>query len=73
MDYVPQPDPQKPAPSDQQSEAITQMLEEYKDVFNDPQQLPPQRSYDCAIPLIPGSQFLLTLGHTTTLLIIRLK
>jgi len=31
------------------------VLTQYEDVFSDPQTLPPQRSYDHSIPLLPGS------------------
>lgn len=34
---------------------IHTVLTQYQDVFRDPQTLPPQRSYDHAIPLVPGS------------------
>jgi hypothetical protein len=34
---------------------IADILTLYKDVFSDPKTLPPQRAYDHAIPLIPGS------------------
>lgn len=36
-------------------EDIKHLLTLYADVFNDPQQLPPHRSYDHAIPLIPDA------------------
>ena len=35
--------------------AIHQLLHQYQDVFQEPQQLPPHRFYDHHIPLIPGS------------------
>jgi hypothetical protein len=33
---------------------IQQVLHHYKSVFQDPQTLPPPRSYDHAIPLVPN-------------------
>lgn len=38
-----------------QTPELDQLLQSYEDVFNDPQTLPPHRSYDHAIPLVPGS------------------
>jgi hypothetical protein len=37
-------------------ETIQDLLVVYKDVFTDPQALPPSRAYDHAIPTLPGSQ-----------------
>jgi len=34
---------------------ITKLLQSYSDVFHDPKVLPPQRTYDHAIPLLPGA------------------
>ena len=34
---------------------IQQVLDQHSHVFQDPQTLPPSRSYDHAIPLIPGA------------------
>lgn len=42
-------------PLQQIPQDINSLLQQYTDVFTDPQQLPPQRSYDHAIPLIPGA------------------
>lgn len=47
------------------SEDIQLLLHQYVDVFSDPQQLPPSRSYDHAIPLLPD-QYQSTQGHITT-------
>ena len=38
-----------------QSTEITTLLHSYSDVFQDPKVLPPQRTYDHAIPLLPGA------------------
>jgi hypothetical protein len=35
--------------------AVQQVLQQYQDVFQDPQQLPPSRFYDHHIPLLPGA------------------
>jgi hypothetical protein len=35
--------------------AINTLLQSYSDIFQEPTSLPPQRTYDHAIPLIPGS------------------
>jgi hypothetical protein len=35
--------------------AINTLLQSYNDIFKEPTSLPPQRTYDHAIPLIPGS------------------
>jgi len=35
--------------------AVQQVLRQYQDVFQDPQQLPPSRFYDHHIPLLPGA------------------
>lgn len=55
MDYVPGTTVSTPATNSSPPQTITKLLESYQDVFNDPKQLPPQRSYDHAISLIPGS------------------
>lgn len=34
---------------------IAQLLDKYKDVFQDPKKLPPPMAYDHAISLLPGS------------------
>jgi hypothetical protein len=34
---------------------ISELLHTFKDVFNDPQTLPPARAYDHAIPLLPNA------------------
>jgi len=44
-----------PAISTQHNEAIQTLLNQYQDVFQEPQHLPPSRFYDHHIPLIPGS------------------
>jgi hypothetical protein len=44
-----------PPPASQMSEDLKLLLDQYADVFQDPQHLPPPRSYDHAIPLQPGS------------------
>lgn len=44
-----------PATQSSQPYAISRLLQSYPDVFSDPKQLPPPRSYDHAIPLVPGS------------------
>lgn len=55
VDHVP-PSPVLPSqPTKSEPQAITQLLQSYQDVFSDPKKLPPQCSYDHAIPLIPGS------------------
>ena len=48
------PHSQYPKPS-QPDEAIQHLVALYKDVFTDPKLLPPQRTYDHAIPLTPDS------------------
>lgn len=53
MDYVPQT--VLAEEGSQQYPAITKLLDSYQDLFEDPKTLPPQRSYDHAIPLVPGS------------------
>lgn len=35
--------------------SVQQILDRYKDVFQDPKTLPPPRSYDHSIPLLPGA------------------
>jgi hypothetical protein len=34
---------------------VQQILDQYSKVFQDPQKLPPERSYDHSIPLVPGA------------------
>lgn len=41
--------------SDTYSDSIQLLLTQYADVFQDPKQLPPERSYDHAIPLLPDA------------------
>ena len=55
VDHISDPSPIKQHDTSQTPEAIQHILTAYKDVFNDPQTLPPQRAHDHAIPLIPGS------------------
>ena len=47
--------PTKPQQTSPHPDEIQNLLTAYKDVFTDPKILPPQRTYDHAIPLIPGS------------------
>ena len=47
--------PTKPKQTSPHPNEIQNLLTAYKDVFTDPKILPPQRTYDHAIPLIPGS------------------
>lgn len=46
---------QEPLEQDRPPPELQSLLHSYKDVFNDPQTLPPPRSYDHAIPLTPGA------------------
>ena len=39
----------------EQNTVIQQLLQQYQDVFQEPQHLPPHRFYDHHIPLLPGS------------------
>jgi hypothetical protein len=55
MDYVPGTSVSNDATEASTPTTITKLLGSYPDVFNDPKQLPPQRSYDHSIPLLPGS------------------
>lgn len=53
VDYVPD-NPTQPTKRVQQVyPPVQHLLAVYKDVFTDPQTLPPQRAYDHAIPLLP--------------------
>jgi hypothetical protein len=54
MDYIPQVN-LTATPQSNQPQEVIDLLQSYQDVFIDPKQLPPQRSYDHAIPLLPGS------------------
>jgi hypothetical protein len=54
VDHIPQDTIPATFPATQPPE-VTHLLQSYQDVFNDPKKLPPQRSYDHAIPLLPGS------------------
>lgn len=55
LDHIPNSPPTKPKEPNPLPDEIQNILTAYKDVFTDPKLLPPQRSYDHAIPLIPGS------------------
>jgi hypothetical protein len=55
MDYVSDTKPPTPDHPVLQSPGITNLITKYKDLFKDPKILPPQRSYDHSIPLIPQS------------------
>jgi hypothetical protein len=55
LDYVPDHIAQTISDTSQQHTAIQNILSTYSDVFTDPKTLPPQRTYDHTIPLIPGS------------------
>lgn len=55
MDYVSDTKPPTPYHPVLQSPGITNLITKYKDVFEDPKTLPPQRSYDHSIPLVPRS------------------
>ena len=50
-----QPTAKQPMEAHQQTEDIQHLLAVYADVFTDPKQLPPPRSYDHSIPLQPGA------------------
>jgi acetylornithine deacetylase/succinyl-diaminopimelate desuccinylase-like protein len=45
----------KDKPSPTTPPEVKKLLEEYKDVFGEPKELPPARAYDHAIPLIRGT------------------
>lgn len=47
--------PTQLAPVTSTPPCIQAVLDEHKQVFQDPQTLPPQRCYDHAIPLVPGA------------------
>ena len=55
LDHIPEHSPTIALETNHLLEDIQHVLAVYKDVFTDPQVLPPQTSYDHAIPLIPGS------------------
>ena len=55
LDYTPIPNPTQTPQHTTTKEDIQHLLTVYKDVFTDPQLLPPKRSYDHAIPLLPNS------------------
>ena len=56
LDHTPDSfSPTKPKQTSPHPDKIQNLLTAYKDVFTDPKLLPPQRTYDHAIPLIPGS------------------
>lgn len=54
VDSAPQPDTTVAAVSDIHPE-IQDVIDKYEHIFHDPQTLPPSRSYDHAIPQIPGA------------------
>ena len=56
MDQVPPPPVPNTKDTKQLQDTIQDLLVVYKDVFTDPQALPPSRAYDHAIPTLPGSQ-----------------
>jgi hypothetical protein len=56
VDQVPPPAVTSTKDIRQLPDTIQDLLVVYKDVFTDPQALPPSRGYDHAIPTLPGSQ-----------------
>jgi hypothetical protein len=54
---APTPHPLEASPPDNTTPppSVQQILDRYKDVFEDPKTLPPPRSYDHSIPLLPGA------------------
>jgi hypothetical protein len=55
LDCIPEPSLTSLVTKPQPHPDIQHLLDNYSDVFSDPQTLPPPRSYDHAIPLLPGS------------------
>lgn len=54
LDYVPD-SIMHTSPGPSHNPEVNKILSIYSDVFTDPKSLPPQRSYDHTIPLLPGS------------------
>ena len=55
LDYIPEPSLATLKDNPQPQPDIQHLLDNYSDVVSDPQSLPPPKSYDHAIPLLPGS------------------